>query len=195
MRNLQTALSATITAVIIGLLVANISSAARAAEIQHAKQVQIATLNASVGVDDTQLQLEAYKQRYTEAYNQMVAASTQLQQRDAGYGALLHQSQGTSAQLEAANRSLDARLSQAYQAMQQAQAQLAAMGVTQPVAAANPPARNVAAGPADAAPVAAAPKTNTPTTVPATPRPIAPPTAQYCHNDAEGQWHCEDHPW
>ena len=198
MRNLQTALSATITAVIIGLLVANISSAARAAEIQHAKQVQIATLNASVGVDDTQLQLEAYKQRYTEAYNQMVAAYTQLQQRDAGYGALLHQSQGTSAQLEAANASLEARLSQAYQAMQQAQAQLAAMGVTQPVAAANPPARNVAAapaGPAGAAPVAAAPNTNTPPTVPATPRPIAPPTAQYCHNDAEGQWHCEDHPW
>ena len=134
MRNLQTALSATVTAIVIGLLVANIASAARAAEIEHAKQAQIAALQASVGADDTELQLEAYKQRYTEAYNQMVATYGEMQQRDAGYSGLLKQSNGTAAQLEAANAALEARLAQAYQAMQQAQAQLAAMGITQPAA-------------------------------------------------------------
>ena len=216
MRNLQTALSATITAIVIGLLVANIASAARAAEIQHAKQAQIAALQASVGADDTELQLEAYKQRYTEAYNQMVAAYGQLQQRDAGYGALLNQSHGTSAQLEAANASLEARLAQAYQAMQQAQAQLAAMGITQPVATvisapANSGGSPVAAGPAAAPVLNQAPTTTgpgaTPTRAPAaTPvRTNAPATAppagapqptprMYCWYDSNHVWVCEDHP-
>jgi hypothetical protein len=212
LRNLQTALSATITAIVIGLLVANIASAARAAEIQHAKQAQIAALEASVGADDTALQLEAYRQRYTETYNQMVALYTQMQQRDAGYGALLSQSQGQGAQLEAANASLEARLAAAYQAMQQAQGQLAAMGISQPVAV-NAPAQNVAAPDAGAPGAAAAPKTAAKTTAPttaprtATPTPartVAPANAptpapqatpkMYCWYDADGKWVCEDHP-
>ena len=178
MRNLQTALSATVTAIVIGLLVANIASAARAAEIQHAKQAQIAALEASVGADDTALQLEAYKQRYTEAYNQMVAAYGELQQRDAGYSGLLNQSNGTAKQLEAANASLEARLAQAYQAMQQAQAQLAAMGITQPAATVISAPAAVVNQPAANEPAAvnqpAAPTTRT-TAAPTT-RPAATPT-------------------
>jgi len=220
LRNLQTALSATITAIVIGLLVANIASAARAAEIQHAKQAQIAALQASVGADDTELQLEAYKQRYTEAYNQMVAAYGELQQRDAGYSGLLRQSNGTAAQLEAANASLEARLAQAYQAMQQAQSQLAAMGISQPAAtvinapapaavvnqpAANQPAANQ---PAANQPAATTRPTTAPTRAPAatpvrTPAPVTttpPPAApqptptMYCWFDNNNVWVCEDHP-
>jgi len=224
LRNLQTALSATITAIVIGLLVANIASAARAAEIQHAKQAQIAALQASVGADDTELQLEAYKQRYTEAYNQMVAAYGELQQRDAGYSGLLKQSNGTAAQLEAANASLEARLAQAYQAMQQAQAQLAAMGITQPAAAAplppvvvvNPGTTDPGAAPAAIAPAATNRVTTAPTTRPAAtptrapaatpvglPAPVtttSPPAAprptptMYCWFDNNNVWVCEDHP-
>ena len=213
MRNLQTALSATVTAIVIGLLVANIASAARAAEIQHAKQAQIAALQASVGADDTELQLEAYKQRYTEAYNQMVAAYGQLQQRDAGYSALLRQSQGTSGQLEAANASLEARLAQAYQAMQQAQAQLAAMGISQPVAAviseptsggstagagtgAAPVNQAATARPAATptrAPAATPVRTNAPVTAPPAGAP-QPTPKMYCWYDSNHVWVCEDHP-
>jgi hypothetical protein len=208
-------LSATVTAIVIGLLVANIASAARAAEIQHAKQAQIAALQASVGADDTELQLEAYKQRYTEAYNQMVAAYGELQKRDAGYSGLLSQSNGSAAQLEAANASLEARLAQAYQAMQQAQAQLAAMGVSQPAAtviiapvvsnreaaaapaapaAVNQPASTRPAATPTRAPTATPVRTNAPVTT--TPPPAAPqPTPRmYCWYDSNHVWVCEDHP-
>ena len=198
MRNVTTAVSAAITAILIGLLVANISSAARAAEIQHAKNAQIATLQASVGADDALLQLRAYRQRYTETYNQLAAAYRALVERDASYAALWNQSRASGAQLESANAALEARLAQAYQAMQQAQAALAA---NSPPSGGNQPA--VVGAPAPATPAPATPRRalEPGTTVPATAAPVAAPVpapqptkTMYCWYDPEGHYVCEDHP-
>ncbi len=204
MRNLQTAVSATITAIVIGLLVANIASAARAADIEHTKQAKIAALEASAGANDTALQLQGYQQRYTEAYNQMVAAYNALQQRDAAWAALWNQSQGTSAQLEASNAALEARLLQAYQLMQQAQYQLNALGGTPqaPVVVSAPTGNAPVTAPATTGPVANTPATPKPATGPVAAQPTppvttppAPSTPQlYCWYDADGKWVCEDHP-
>ena len=191
MRNVTTAVSATITAVLIGLLVANIANAARAAEIQHTRDAQIATLQASVGADDAGLQLEAYRQRYTDTYNQLAVAYRAMVERDAGYAALWKQSRASAGQLEAANAALEARLAQAYLAMQQAQAALAASGGgNQPAANAPAPATP---GPLTPQP-AGAPVTTAPAAAPVpVPVPQTPKT-MYCWYDPEGHYVCEDHP-
>jgi multidrug resistance efflux pump len=124
MRNLVTATSAAITAILIGLLIANVASSARAAEIEHAKAQQLAAVEAAYSDDDIRAQLAAYQTRYEQAYKQLAAAYQALATREAQYRALWQQSSGSSAQLAAANTDLDTKLAQAYAELDAAQAAL-----------------------------------------------------------------------
>ena len=198
MRNVVTTISAAVTAIFIGLLIANVASAARAAEIDHAKQQQLAALEASYSDNDIRTQLAAYQIRYEQAYKQLALAYQALAARDAQYRALLGQSGGTSAQLAAANADLDAKLAAAYAALDAAQA------MVNDLASRNGQAPGGAAVPATAAPAGqtAAPRTAAPAAVPPGPvtqppvtaRPTPLPQATYCWYDADGKWVCEDHP-
>jgi len=193
-RNLATALSATITAVIIALLIANVASAARAAEIANAKQQQLAALQDAANTSDVTMQLEAYRTRYAEAYAQLAAAYQLLYERDAAYRAALDQANATSAQLASVDTSLEARLIEAYAALRDAQAVVAALraGVTPQAPTSAPGATSGATQrPATQGPATPRPATATPRPVTGTPRPT--PT-MYCWYDADGKWVCEDHP-
>jgi hypothetical protein len=169
MRNFLTAASAAVTAVILGLLIANVASAARAAEIEHAKADQIAQMEAAVSDNDLQAQLTAYRERYEQAYNQLAAAYQAMTVREGQYRALLQRSSGSSADLAAANASLDTRLLQAYAALDAAQLAFQRLG-SAPAAA---PARAIT-GPAPTARTAA-PATAATTARPATAQPAATP--------------------
>lgn len=193
MRNLATALSATFTAVIIALLIANVASAARAAEIANTKQQQLVALQDAANTNDVTMQLEAYRTRYAEAYAQLAAAYQLLYERDAAYRAALDQANATSAQLAGVDTSLEARLVEAYAALRDAQAVVAALrgGVT-PQSSTSAPAATSAA--------TARPGTPGPTQrlATATPRPATgtprPTPTMYCWYDSDGKWVCEDHP-
>jgi hypothetical protein len=126
-RNLTTALSATVTAIVIGLLIANVASAARAAEIAHNKEQQLAAIQDSYSASDLTVQLEAYRTRYSQAYQQLSAAYAALAARDAEYHAAIDSANAASGQLATANASLDTRLTEAYQALRDAQAAVAAL--------------------------------------------------------------------
>lgn len=160
MRNVVTATSAAVTAILIGLLIANVASSARAAEIEHAKSQQLAAVEAAYSDDDIRSQLAAYQTRYEQAYKQLGAAYQALATREAQYRALWQQSSGSSAQLAAANADLDAKLAQAYAALDAAQVALNDLA-------------SRGAQPGSGTPAApAAPMTASPT---ATPRPAATP--------------------
>ena len=198
MRNLATAASATMTAILIGLLVANVASSARAAEIEHGKASKIAALEFSVSSNDTAAQLGAYQQRYTEAYNQLAAAYTTLVQRDAMYRDAMRRSGKTSADLAAANTALEAQLAQAQQALQDAQSAISAWAGRSPVdlpQSGTPAAAPNPSGAAPASPAAAAKPVTSQPTAAVVPGARAPAPTRYCHFDAEGEWQCEDHPW
>lgn len=177
MRNLTTALSATLTAIILALLIANVASAARAAEIAHNKEQELAAIQVSYSASDVTAQLEAYRTRYGQAYQQLAIAYQTLYTLDAEYRAALDRANATSAQLAGANTSLDARLTDAYQALHDAQALVASL-------------RGASAAPTAAGRASPAGATSTPR--PAT---TAQPTpVRYCWYDAGGKWVCEDHP-
>jgi hypothetical protein len=202
MRNFVTAASAALTAIIIGLLIANVASSARAAEIEHARTQQLAAVEAAYSDDDVRAQLTAYQIRYEQAYKQLAAAYQALVTREAQYRALWQQSSGSSAQLSAANADLDAKLAQAYAALDAAQAALndLAARAGQPGSGTVTPANAAPAAPgaAPAAPMTAPPAVATPrpaTPTPAsTPRITPSPKPTYCWYDADGKWVCEDHP-
>ena len=124
MRNVVTAGSAAITAILIGLLIANVASSARAAEIEHTKAQQLAAVEAAYSDEDIRAQLAAYQTRYEQAYKQLAAAYQALATREAQYRALWQQSSGSSAQLAAANSDLDTKLAQAYAELDAAQVAL-----------------------------------------------------------------------
>ncbi len=162
MRNFTTALSATLTAVIVGLLIANVASAARAAEIQHDKDAQLAQLQDSAYTADMTTQLEAYRARYGQTYEQLAAAYKAYYTRDAEYRQIVANANANAAQLASANVSLEARLNEAYQALRDAQALVASLragGTTQTT----PPTPQQPAAPA---PAPAAPRTPRPTLPP-----------------------------
>jgi ABC-type transporter Mla subunit MlaD len=168
LRNITTAVSATVTAVIIGLLIANVASAARAAEIAHGKEQQLAALQDSASANDLASQLEAYRTRYSQAYQQLAAAYQTLYNRDAEYRAALQRANATSAQLADADASLEAKLNDAYLALHDAQSLVASLRAGAPTAPALSPTPPVTARPGTTAAPA-------PTTAPArptqTPRP------------------------
>ena len=191
-RNLATAISATVTAVIIALLIANVASSARAAEIANTKQQQLVALQDAANTNDVTMQLEAYRTRYAEAYAQLAAAYQVLYERDAAYRAALDQANATSAQLANVDASLEARLIDAYAALRDAQAVVAALRAGTTGATAAPGASSGGTpGTATSRPATPPPATATPRPATGTPRPT--PT-MYCWYDAEGKWVCEDHP-
>src|SRR3979409_289725 len=104
MRNVVTAGSAAITAILIGLLIANVASSARAAEIEHTKAQQLAAVEAAYSDEDIRAQLAAYQTRYEQAYKQLAAAYQALATREAQYRALWQQSSGSSARAWAGDR-------------------------------------------------------------------------------------------
>lgn len=192
MRSLTTALSATVTAVVLALVISNIATAARAAEIANAKDQRLAALEATSYAADTQAQLDAYQTRYEEAYAKLSAAYQVLLERDAAYRASFGGSDANVGRLAATNALLEARLAEAYGALADAQAMLDALARQRQVT--TTPSSTTTPGPGVTA--SAAPRTATPqaTTVPAassTPRPT--PTL-YCFYDHEGHYQCEDHP-
>jgi hypothetical protein len=193
MRSLVSGVSAAITAVLIGLLIASVASAARAADIEHVKSARLAAIAAAADTDDSRLQLDAYHERLSQAYAQLAVAYAELQQRDAQYRTLVGQGNANAKDLATANATLESKLVAAYQLLVQFSA-----------------AAQRSSGSAGAAPVAPATQTpggaratpGAPTTRPASAAPAATPVptprstaTQFCHYDKEGKWHCEDHPW
>ncbi len=163
MRNLVTAASAAVTAILIGLLIANVASSARAAEIEHVKSQQLAAVEAAYSDDDIRAQLTAYQTRYEQAYKQLAAAYQALVTREAQYRTLWQQSSGTDAQLAAANTDLDAKLAQAYAALDAAQAALNDLSSRVPPPGSGAPGNATPAGPTTAPPAATPrPATGTP---------------------------------
>ena len=180
MRNLTTAISATLTAIVIGLLIANVANAARAAEIQHDKDAQLAAIQDQAYTADMTSQLKAYQTRYGQTYAQLAEAYKAYYQRDAEYRQIVARANANASALANANASLEARLNEAYAALREAQtliAQLRAGGAVAPAA------------PAPQGPTA--PRVTQPTAAPRTPQPV--PT-EYCWYDREGHYVCEDHP-
>jgi hypothetical protein len=147
-RNFTTALSATVTAILIGLLVANVASAARAAEIAANKEQQLAAIQDSYSASDLTVQLEAYRTRYSQAYQQLAAAYQALAARDAEYRVAIDSANTASGQLATANASLDARLTDAYQALRDAQAVVAALRSGSPASAPQSPSATATPRPA-----------------------------------------------
>lgn len=185
MRSFMTAVSATATAIVIGLLVANVASAARAADIEHTKAQQIAAIQDAAAANDMSTQLEAYRSRYAQAYEQLGAAYQAYYKRDQQYRAVVGQANANAADLAAANASLEQKLNEAYQALRDAQSLVSSLraGGALPVTNATP------------APAPAAGRTATPATAVPARTPVPTATQQmYCWYDAEGKWVCEDHP-
>lgn len=172
MRNFTTAVSATVTAIVIGLLIANVASAARAAEIVHTRDQQLAALQDSYNASDTATQLDAYRTRYAQAYEQLSAAYQALVARDALYRGVVDRTNANSAQLAAANAALEARLNDAYQALRDAQALVASLRYAPTAATQAPPGASYPTAAPDA-PSSAAPRaTSAPGPRPtSTPRP------------------------
>jgi hypothetical protein len=186
LRNLTTAVSATVTAVIIGLLIANVASAARAAEIAHGKEQQLAALQDTASANDLATQLDAYRTRYAQAYQQLATAYQALYARDAEYRAALQRANATSAQLADVDASLEAKLNEAYLALHDAQALVTSLRAGVTFAPTATPAGTARPN------VSAPPQPPTTTSRPnATQRPA--PT-MYCWYDRDGKWVCEDHP-
>ncbi len=193
MRNFTTAVSATLTAIIIALLIANVASAARAAEIAHDKEQQLAAVQDSYSTNDLASQLEAYRTRYAQAYQQLAVAYQTLYARDADYRAALDRANAMSGQLANTDATLEAKLNEAYQALRDAQALVNSLRSPSAPPSATP-TRAAPLSPAMIAPTASAPGASRATSAPrtsATPRPT--PT-QYCWYDQEGKRVCEDHP-
>jgi hypothetical protein len=163
MRNLTTAVSATVTSIVIALLIANVASAARAAEIAHDRDQRLAALQDSASANDQAAQLQAYETRYAQAYQQLAAAYQVLYARDAEYRAAVDRANAMSGQLADADASLETRLNDAYQALRDAQALVTALrgGALSTPAPPGPTARAATAQPV------------TTTTAPATSRPPA----------------------
>lgn len=129
LRNLVSGLTAALTALLLGTLIAGAADAARAADI--AKQQQDATaLVADVSAgDQTATDAAAYRAQLQQALVQLNAAYAELQARDAAYRDLLAASQANVNTLQAANQQLQQQLALAAARLQQAE-QRAATGTT-----------------------------------------------------------------
>jgi hypothetical protein len=167
-------LTAAAVAIAVGLLIANVASAARAADTEHA-QARVAAERSAASVE---AELAAYKQRLDEAYAQLAATYGVLESRDAQYASLVGDPSATDGQ-----------------------ATVAAAGYAGPAstlvslaATATPQAATPQAAPATLA-AQTPPQTVTPVAAPAaTAAPARAAAARYCWYDHEGKYVCEDHP-
>lgn len=172
MRRFIAPITAATVAIAVGLLIASVAGAARAAEFESMQ----ARASAQNGAAATEAELAAYKERLAEAYAQLNLTYSMLQSQDA----------------QAAQTGTNAAVSASADFAASSSNAVAYAPV--PSAAVNAAASAVLSG-------GTMPPTRTSTTPPplptraAAPSPARAATAQYCHNDAEGKWHCEDHPW
>jgi hypothetical protein len=179
MRRLTASITAATVAIAIGLVIASVAGAARAAEFES-MQARASAQNAAAA---TEAELAAYKQRLEEAYAQLNLTYQVLQSQDALVAA---QAVGTDANVSAA---IDMGASSsnvvAYAPVENAPVTLAA------------PATNIA--PRSTPPpvptrVQATRVPSTATALPATAAPVRTATGLYCWYDHDGKYVCEDHP-
>jgi hypothetical protein len=163
-------LTAAAVAIAVGLLIANVASAARAADTEHA-QARVAAERSAASVE---AELAAYKQRLDEAYAQLAATYGVLESRDAQYASLVGDPSATDGQASVAAAGYAGPASTLVSLAATATPQAATPAT---LAAQTPPqmVTPIAAPAATAAPVRAAP-------------------ARYCWYDHEGKYVCEDHP-
>ncbi len=125
MRNLISGLTAALTALLLGTLIAGAADAARAADV--AKQDQVAQAIVADGSVDQTLaaDADAYRAQLQEAIVKLNAAYADLKARDAAYRDLLAASQKNVDRLQASNAQLQQQLVQAAARIQLAEARLA----------------------------------------------------------------------
>jgi chromosome segregation ATPase len=124
LRNLISGLTAALTALILGTLIAGAADAARAADV--AKQEQVAqAIVADGSADQTFADATAYRAQLQEAIVKLNAAYADLAARDAAYRDLLAASQANVDRLQASNAQLQQQLRQAAARIQLAEARLA----------------------------------------------------------------------
>jgi hypothetical protein len=168
-------MTAAAVAIAVGLLIANVASAARAADTEHA-QARVAAERSAASVE---AELAAYKQRLDEAYAQLAATYGVLESRDAQYASLVGDPSAT-----------DGQASVGPAAYADPASTLVSLAATATPQAATPqaatPATLAAQTPAQMVTPIAAPA--------ATGAPARAAPARYCWYDHEGKYVCEDHP-
>ena len=185
MRRFTASITAATVAIAVGLVIASVAGAARAAEYENMQ----ARASAQNSVAATEAELAAYKERLQEAYVQLNATYALLQSQDA-------QAAAQPASTDGANVSAALDLSggatnvDAYSS-----------ATTAPVALAITPSIQ---GVTSVAPITNVAPRSTPPPLPTratpanTPRPTATTvrtaTGLYCWYDHDGKYVCEDHP-
>jgi hypothetical protein len=190
MRRFTASITAATVAIAVGLVIASVAGAARAAEYENMQ----ARASAQNSVAATEAELAAYKQRLEEAYTQLNLTYSMLQSQDAQAAAQSTSSDGTNV---SAAVSLGGGATNGGATNVDAFASLTAA----PVALAVTPSAQTVAPILNVAPRSTPPPlpTRAPTARPAaTPQPAAvatrTPTGLYCWYDHDGKYVCEDHP-
>ena len=178
MRRFTASITAATVAIAVGLVIASVAGAARAAEYESMQ----ARASAQNSVAATEAELAAYKQRLDEAYAQLNLTYSLLQSQDAQAAAQSTNTDGTNVSA-AVYLGGGATNVDAFTSLTAAPVALADMRSAQNVA----PISNVA-------PRSTPPPL--PTRAPASPAASTARTATglYCWYDADGKWVCEDHP-
>lgn len=120
MRHLVSGLTAALTALLVGTLIAGAADSARAADA--AKQAQAAeAITADTSGDQTLADANAYRAQLQDAVTRLNTAYAELKARDAAYRELLATSQQNVDRLQSANAQLQQQLQQVAAQLQQAQ--------------------------------------------------------------------------
>ena len=117
---LISSVTALVTAVIVGALIAGVAGAARAATVAHDQASSQAQQQAATSQQETTAELGAYNLRLQQSYSQLQQSYGELEQRDAAYRQQLKQADATIAVLQATNKDNTAKLATAYGQLQQA---------------------------------------------------------------------------
>jgi hypothetical protein len=182
MRRFTASITAATVAIAVGLVIASVAGAARAAEYES-MQARASSQNS---VAATEAELAAYKQRLEEAYAQLNLTYSMLQSQDAQAAAQATGTDGTNA---------GAALYLGGGATNGGATNVDASLTAEPVAlAVTPSAQSVTS----VAPRSTPPPLPTRATPANTPRPTASAvrtaTGLYCWYDHDGKYVCEDHP-
>jgi chromosome segregation ATPase len=124
-RNLVSGLTAAITALVLGMLISGAADAARAADSAK-QQLDAQAITADASLDQTAVDVDAYRTQLQAALDRLNAAYADLQARDTAYRELLATSQSNTERLQAANVRLQQQLIDAAARVRQAEAQVSA---------------------------------------------------------------------
>ncbi len=124
MRHLVSGLTAAVTAMLIGTLIAGAAQSAQAADLAKAQGAAIA-ISADGAPDQATADAAAYRTQLQAAMTALNAAYAELAARDAAYRNLLGTSQANADRLQASNRQLQQQMQQAIAQIQQLQTQQA----------------------------------------------------------------------